>query len=224
MSIDSKIQSSGIDAKACIEPNLSELGDVQDFVVSEKRRRLAKLGFGAPVLMTLASRPVFAGQCLSNMLSGNLSNHTHGICVTGWSPGGWGEPGGKVHTYSTVGAWAAIGLPYGTLIPGGKANKYEDYTGGSTLTNVPSPLNKNGLSSTKLLREVLVVDPSAHQLTRHFVCAYLNAQLSALSGSTFKYILTTQQVLDLATGAIMIPIGAPGYPGNMNAFLDSTWT
>jgi hypothetical protein len=56
-------------------------------------------------------------------------------------------------------------------------------------------------------------------LTRHLVCAYLNAKLSALPGSTFTYILTVQQVLDLAGGVIPVP---PGF-NNLQTFLGSTW-
>ena len=171
-----------------------------------RRRQLSKLGLGAPVLATLASRPVFAGQCLSNMMSGNLSNPNRGNCAKGWSPGGWGQPGGNVHTYSTIGAWTAIGLNYNT----------------ATMANVPSILNKDGVPTTTLLKTLLMV-PQTGQLTRHFVCAYFNAKLSGLSGSTFMYILTTQQVLDMAAGIITIPVGAPGYPGNFNTFFDSTW-
>ena len=48
--------------------------------VNEERRRLAKFAVGAPVLVTLASRPVFGAQCLSNMLSGNLSDPDRGQC------------------------------------------------------------------------------------------------------------------------------------------------
>ena len=171
-----------------------------------RRRQLAKLGLGAPVLATLASRPVFAGQCLSNMMSGNLSNPNRGNCAKGWSPGGWGQPGGNVHIYSTIGAWTAIGLDYNT----------------ATMANVPSILNKDGVPTTTLLKTLLMV-PQTGQLTRHFVCAYFNAKLSGLSGSTFMYILTTQQVLDMAAGIITIPVGAPGYPSDFNAFFDSTW-
>lgn len=209
MSIDSKIQSSGSDAEVSIESSETKLGNAQDFAVSEKRRRLAKLGFGAPVLMTLASRPVFAGQCLSNMMSGNLSNPTRGNCAKGSSPGGWGQLGGQVQGYSTAGAWTAIGLNFNT-------SKMKD------LPPSASVLNKDSVLPNTLLMTLLSV-PQTGQLTRHFVCAYFNAKLSALSGSTFMYILTTQQVLDLATGAILIPVGAPGYPGDMNTFLDSTW-
>ena len=202
--------------------DLARDGEASQIAFKARRRQLAKLGFGAPVLASLASRPVFAAPCLSNMMSGNLSHPNRGNCSKGWSPGGWGQPGGNVHTYSTIGAWTAIGLLYGTLKSGGDSNKYADYTGGATLANVPSVLNKDGILSTTLLREVLTT-PQLGQLTRHFVCAYFNAKLSGLSGSSFTYILTTQQVLDMAAGIIAIPVGAPGYPGNFNTFFDSTW-
>lgn len=216
--IDKQSSASGVTANH----ELTSSREVSDVAFMARRRQLAKLGFGAPVLATLASRPVFAGQCLSNMMSGNLSNPNRGNCAKGWSPGGWGQPGGQVHTYSTVGAWQAAGLLYGTLKSSGAANKYSDYTGGATLANIPGVLNKDGIVSTTLLREVLTT-PQLGQLTRHFVCAYLNAKLSAVGGSTFTYILSTQQVLDMASGLIGIPAGAPGYPGNFNAFFDSTW-
>ena len=190
---------------------LSDVESARDREVSQaafvaRRRHLAKLGLGAPVLATLASRPVFAGQCLSNMMSGNLSSPNRGNCSKGWSPGGWGQPGGNVHTYSTIGAWTAIGLDYNT----------------ATMANVPSILNKNGVPTATLLKTLLTV-PQTGQLTRHFVCAYFNAKLSGLGGSTFMYILTTQQVLDMAAGIITIPSGAPGYPSDFNTFFDSTW-
>ena len=177
-----------------------------DTVFVVRRRQLAKLGFGAPVLATLASRPVFAGQCLSNMMSGNLSDPNRGKCAKGSSPGGWGQLGGQVQGYSTEGAWTAIGLNYNN----------------SKMSKVPTVLNKDSVQENTLLTKLLNV-PQTGQLTRHFVCAYFNAKLSAASGGAFMYILTTQQVLDLATGKILIPIGAPGYPGNMITFLDSTW-
>lgn len=189
------------------------------------RRRLAKLALGTPVLMTLASRPVLAGQCLSNMMSGNTSpGHDQGHCSKGWSPGGWGQPGGNVYTYTTVGAWAAIDLNYGTFsasycpdVKHPKDTKYECYGGGATLANVPGALNKGGLPSTTRLVDVLC-DPKLDNLTRHLVCAYMNALLSAKNVG-FTYILTPQQVIDLATGVISLP---PSYTDLMS-FLDTTW-
>ena len=189
------------------------------------RRRMAKLALGTPVLMTLASRPVLAGQCLSNMMSGNTSpGHDQGHCSKGWSPGGWGQPGGNVYTYTTVGAWAAIGLNYGTYSPSycpdvknPNDKNYQCYGGGATLLNVPGALNKGGLPSSTLLVDVLC-DPTLDNLTRLLVCAYMNALLSAKNVG-FTYILTPQQVLDLATGVISLP---PGYTDLMT-FLSSTW-
>ena len=193
------------------------------------RRRLAKFALGTPVLMTLASRPVLAGQCLSNMMSGNTSpGHDQGHCSKGWSPGGWGQPGGNVYTYSTAGAWTAIGLNYGTFSPSNcpgvshpKETKFQCYGGGSTIGTLvllgAGSLNKGGLPSTTELVDVLC-DPKLDNLTRLLICAYMNASLGALNVG-FTYILTTQQVLDLASGAIPLP---PGYTDLMT-FLGSTW-
>lgn len=217
MSSINKVQN----AAATDNVDVEALGFQSEVAVSAKRRRFAKLAFGAPVLMTLASRPVFAGQCLSNMMSGNLSDPNRGQCETGLSPGGWGQPGGKIRTYSTVSAWTAVGLNYGTYNASCRhTNKYDCYQDGSTLADVPGVLNKDGLLPTKLLREVLAKDPSSHQLTRHLVCAYLNACLSELPGSSFHYILTKAQVIGLANGTTTYP---PAF-SNLQSFLGSTWT
>lgn len=226
MTIDSKIQSIDFDAEASIKSDGMQLGHGQGTVDSERRRRLAKLGFGVPVLMTLASRPVLAGQCLSNMMSGNLSDPTRGQCAKGWSPGGWSGPGG----FPTPNTWSMIGLLYGNLTTGALPNKFESYTGGATLQNVPAILNKNNLPTNTFLRVVLRdpntpgLDPvvASANLTRHFLCAYLNAKYGELSGDSFMYILKSQQVLDLA-GGLAIPAGAAGAPSNYNTFFDSTW-
>ncbi len=232
MTKDSKTQSIGTEAEASFKSDGEKLGQGQGLVDGERRRRLAKLGFGVPVLMTLASRPVLAGQCLSNMMSGNLSDPTRGQCAKGWSPGGWSGPGG----FPTPATWTKVSLLYGTLKPNGNSSKFADYTGGATLQNVPSVLNKDSLPSATLLRVVLQ-DPNTpgldltiknSNLTRHFLCAYLNALFSELSPSSqmlsspFMYILKPQQVLDLA-GGLAIPAGAAGAPSNYNTFFDSTW-
>lgn len=51
------------------------------------RRRFTRLGVGAPVLMTLASQPVFGVNCLSNGMSGNMSDpdRMRGNCQFGMS-------------------------------------------------------------------------------------------------------------------------------------------
>ena len=206
--------------KTSIQSNNFSASDAPEKIAFQQRRHLAKLGLAAPVLMTIASRPVFGAQCLSNMMSGNLSNPNRGNCAAGRSPGGWGQPGGNIFTYTTVGAWTAIGLLYGNLTPGKNASQYRNYTGGSTMADVPAVLNQDGVPTATTLRDVLAIDPSSRQKTRHLVAAYMNAKLSALPGSTFHYILTVQQVLDLAAGTIVPPLPYT----DINTFLDSTWT
>ena len=194
-------------------------------VSSGSRRRLIKLGAtSVPVIATLASRPVLAAACLSNMMSGNLSNPNRGNCSKGWSPGGWMGPGGV----PTPATWTSIGLVYGYLKTGGSASQFADYKNGDKLSNLNSKypgsnvLNKNGVPTTELIRNVL--NPSTwpfgadYQLTRHFICAYLNALLGALPGSTFVYVMTPAQVLGLAN-SMSVP---PGYT-DMQTFLGSTW-
>ena len=198
-----------------------------DTTISEKRRRFAKFAVGAPVLVTLASRPVFGAPCLSNMLSGNLSDPNRGQCSTGDSPGGWGQPGGNIQNYRTIAAWDVVGLSYGTYDPplsknskrnSGGENQSANYKDGSTLSNIPAALNKGSLAANTPLRDILI-EPQLNQLTRHLVCAYLNARLSALTNSSLHYVLTPGQVVDLASGATPLP---KGYL-NLQNFLASTW-
>lgn len=183
------------------------------------RRKITGLGVGAPLILTLASRSVLAtnAQCLSNQLSGNLSHPRGYICHLGWSPGGWGQPGGNIGSRSTANAWSAIGYTYGNLKQGGQANKFDDYIGGTTMSQIPSWLIKDSVLGTKRVAEVLV-NNSAYNTTRHLIAAYFNALLSELTGSTFKYVLTTTQVQQLANGTITPPGGK-----SISEFLDTTW-
>ncbi|MEH6570716.1 MAG: hypothetical protein V7709_16670 [Halioglobus sp.] len=53
------------------------------------RRGFTRIGISAPVLMTLVSRPVLGANCMSEMMSGNLSQHGHDSCSAGYSPTAW---------------------------------------------------------------------------------------------------------------------------------------
>ena len=57
----------------------------EDSAVDRGRRSFARIGVGAPVIMSLASQPVFGANCLSNALSGNLSDPDRGECEPGVS-------------------------------------------------------------------------------------------------------------------------------------------
>jgi hypothetical protein len=49
------------------------------------RRNFTRMGLGAPVLMSMASQPVFGFNCGSNAASGNLSDPDRGDCTKGFS-------------------------------------------------------------------------------------------------------------------------------------------
>lgn len=177
------------------------------------RRRLTGIGLGVPVVLTLASRPAFGGQCLSNMMSGNLSAPDRGHCSRGWSPGAWKNTGGTINGLPTLSAWTKAGCVYGTAK---KVDNAWTCTGGTLLTTagITAP---SGTAPKNTLSEALLNYPSSIQF--HVVAAWLNAKLSE-ADANYQYILTPQQVLDLASGAIPLP---PGYQ-NLKSFLDSTWT
>ena len=64
-------------------------------VKRDARRRILTGGLvGAPVIMTLASRPAVANHCtISGMMSGNTSK-VHDVDCRGFTPGGWKTPPG----------------------------------------------------------------------------------------------------------------------------------
>lgn len=186
--------------------------------VNTGRRKIARLGIGAPVALTLASRSVLANQCLSNMLSGNLSDPTRdSICQKGWSPGGWGQPGGRIGSYTTLGAWQAIGYVYGDLKPNCQPSQSACYTGGTTMGQLPGWLNMNSVQHSKRVVDILN-DQSNYKPTRNLICAYFNARLSEVSGGSFKYIMTVAQLQQLADGSLLPPGGM-----SLNDFLGTTW-
>lgn len=115
--------------------------DLSHQTVNNSRRSFARLGVAAPVIMTLASKPVFAVQGLSNMLSTHGSAVGRGNCFYGgFSHGYWrdpkpendsdqawltatGSPASKTGTtgapvYSSVTIGAAFGVNVHTLPPG----------------------------------------------------------------------------------------------------------
>lgn len=202
-------------------------------IVDESRRSLTKAGFAAPALITLASQPVFGAQCLSQMMSGNMSHVGDGGCALGWSPGGWKNPVGQINGMDTISAWTMAGFDYGTYSTG-KPNKcghkvsngppkirVSNYPGG-TAFNVTALGVAMDAGDGRSMQEILCrVDDhlySQNKKKRHCITAFLNASLSAVSPS-FNYILTVPQVIGLCDGSIPVPLPY----GSLNDFLDATW-
>ena len=184
--------------------------------VDLSRRKLAKVGAAAPVIMTLASKPVFGAQCLSQMMSGNMSQQGNGGCDMGFSPGAWkGDQGGI-----DASDWSAAGFEFGEKIPGCSFvgnEKWKCFTGGisplkstSTLSEIPRLVGIDGYDGTTSLLEILY----SNSILKHCVTAYLNASLLRIN-----YILSQDQVLDLCDGTTPYP---DGY-GSLNVFFDATW-
>ena len=98
--------------------------------INPSRRKLAGAVLGATAVFTLASRPVWGGQCASpsGFTSGNLSQHGPAILCSGRSPGYW-----KNHPQ----AWPAGYLPGLATNPvassggNGFKNQAENWSGGT---------------------------------------------------------------------------------------------
>ena len=202
-----------------VDRRITETDDGSHSASNQGRRGFTKLGLAAPVLFSLGSRPVLAGACLSNILSGNLSDPGRGDCQLGWSPGGWANPVGQIAGMATLLAWdIATGVTegYGTYDTDcGKPNKHQCYDGGATLGDVG--LSLIGIPSDTPLREIVNTQGNGNQEARACVTAFLNAALSENSGA-FQYVLSVQDVKDLCSGAMTPPGGM-----TVKDFLHWTW-
>ncbi|MDO8843392.1 hypothetical protein [Methylicorpusculum sp.] len=186
--------------------------------VDKKRRSFTKAGLATPVIATLASRPVFGAQCLSQQLSGNMSQVGTGSCNQGNLRTYWLDPILSATQNQKTWTWKGTQV----LI-------YGEYQTPNTPTSPctdPSKWSKGKLfnqvfvsnsgyagssTSSKSIREVLCTD----DYLGNFAAAYLNAQ------SVANYVLTTQQVLGLWSGNF-----SAAFPtiGDAVTFLKSTGT
>lgn len=109
-------------------------------IINKARRSFSKAGVIMPIIITLTSQPVFGVQCLSNKMSGNLSQPTLGFnCWGGMSPGFWMTPHGRPALSTLRGedwqwAWNRTGYSYGTSSQS-HPNQWSDYTGGTDIQN-----------------------------------------------------------------------------------------
>jgi hypothetical protein len=160
----------------------------QSVSVDQSRRKLAGAALGVSAILTLASRPVLAGQCVtpSAACSGNLSQHGTPTTCSGKSPGYW-----KQHPEQ----WP---LPY---LPGScsdQCNKADKWSGG-TLFHPIFGLVTNGIGKSFLadfdsnpisaptslsMMQVLMMNDGSNpwglfdpdNLGMHIVAALLNAK------------------------------------------------
>ncbi|MCK9605996.1 MAG: hypothetical protein M0R33_06040 [Methylomonas sp.] len=168
--------------------------------VNKSRRSFAKSGIAAPVIVSLASKPVFGAQCLSNALSINQS-HAVSSCWGGWSPGAWKGPTGD----GSPSQWLQAGFNYGTLKPGKSGQKWNHYDGGSKVNEFVFPSGysfPSGITGNSYAREYLNTASNA-DAHLHYMAALLNIKYAAATGQ--HYIMNYQQFLGLVSGATPIP-------------------
>lgn len=208
------------DKRDDLQPKHESASGGEGLLADRARRRLTGAGLGAPILMTLMSRPAFGAQCLSNMLSGNLSDPNRGTCSKGSSPVGWGNPGGTVAGLATKSAWSKTGYAYGNKIQGKSGTSWDHYTGGATMSLLPFRWPDGHVAGTLTMRELAGNPAYANTTACSYLVAYLNAKLSAaLAPTGFQYVLTPAQVEGLIVGTIALP---PPYM-SLKDFFDSTW-
>lgn len=87
------ITQEGVSGRVHIDNGSSQQSATSTEELSTSRRQFTKAGLLAtPVLMSVVSRPVLGlgnVNCLSNALSGNLSNPDRGLCSLGQPPSFW---------------------------------------------------------------------------------------------------------------------------------------
>lgn len=112
---------------------------------NSRRGFLTKVAIAAPLLTTIASRPVWAGQCsLSGNLSNNVSNHDHpeNCSILGYSPGGWCS--GHANNNNL---WQYVGLtansPLSALFLTYSPTSFDNFPDGPIAT-IQDALKKNG--------------------------------------------------------------------------------
>lgn len=185
--------------------------------IDNRRRFIGKAGLVTPVIATLASRPVFGAQCLSQQLSGNMSQTGPGSCDTGHPISYWANPLQSTVAGGTSGSGADLRTEYifkgtGGLIYGRLLNTKLEFSGlQAYCSESPSPWNQgarfrdniwSGAPNNNPLRRILCNGVSnPNNPNAHIVAAYLNAQFVE------NYILTPNQVIGLASGVIPVPGG-----------------
>jgi hypothetical protein len=207
--------------------------------ISSSRRQFTKASLlASPVLMSVVSRPVFGVGCLSNMLSGNLSDPNRGECNLGLNTLYWRE---------NPGAWPS-GVAAGFMQDGNPLNSCSDCindvgarngarngngkNGGNRALNTDVTADINGDGTWKCdggalfnsyflsgpqdalnrsMYEILCTEGSSDQAL--IITALLNAMTDP------NYVLSVDQVTTLWADPTL-----GGQIVDFQSFLNSTWT
>jgi len=170
--------------------------------VDKSRRRFSKAGAATPILMTLASQPVFGNACMSRMMSGNQSAARQTIpCTFGYSPGSWkniNTQGGSIGAAT----WHRLGLYPVDITIAGTAHS------ASTIDDIGLYM---GISTSTLLSNLQRGNAPVKQL----ITAYLNALYVP------NYFFTTSEVIALSMSGATYPGKAEGL--SLHEYIQRSW-
>ncbi len=160
-----------------------------------RRKFLKVASVSAPIISTIASKPVWAGTCtLSGNMSGNTSTHDREHCLNfqGYSPGGWKNGGA-----SKKGYWDIIFYEKDSLID-------DIFSGFPALSYKGKKVDKaikDGVGAPlRCLYNALISDNAEHSDIKQFVAALLNAALGEAT-TWFEYPYTTDDIIDIYNNA-----------------------
>lgn len=164
------------------------------------RRQLARVGVGAPVLISLFSRPAWGLACSpSGMMSGNVSGHEHSDCDgRGCTPGFW---------KNNLEAWSGTGYSAGVCVEtngGGHCQEWNTQTG-SVFRDVFGfdPAIAIETPSELTLLDVMLEHELAGSIgtyENHLVAALLNAAKAPfIYGTTTDKIIALGQAVEMGT-------------------------
>jgi hypothetical protein len=186
--------------------------------LSEKRRQLLKgAAAAAPVMMTVASRPVLGAQCTpSAWVSGNLSDHGHERpSCGGRSPGYWKTRPKR---------WSGTGYYPGTCEDSSyKNNTCTDYKGDGTQFNAVFAMGNTHYDG-KTLMQVLWLDGTEdpYQLGAHIVAALLNA--ATIPDYGMDVVMVKDIYSQLVTSGVYQPsVGDPMTAQDVVLFIQNTF-
>jgi len=152
--------------------------------IDQSRRKFTQASFAAPIVMSLASQPVWGAECtLSGFMSGNVSGHVH-ECGRGCTPGFW------KNNYE---AWATTDYSPGNCIDRKPNNTCAQWNAASGTTfSYVFGFNPTGGDAATTMMEVLLKDSShgsANSYESHLIAFALNASSNPTEyGSTLAQL------------------------------------
>lgn len=176
--------------------------------ISSSRRQFTKTGLlASPVLMSVVSRPVFGVGCLSNILSGNMSDPNRGECNLGLSPGYWKQHPEAWPITAGFKSDGTVPISCNDCRPENGSSATWDCVDGALFNSYFTPPDPQGRS----MHELLCSEPGSDEF--HIIAALLNALTDP------NYVLSVSQVKDLWADPTL-----GGQITDFKAFLNSTWT